>query len=1247
MESLVSQSLDRYELVCLLGEGGMGAVFKARDVTLQRDVAVKVMHPQFARHPDFRERFLQEARSAARLDHPGIVAVHDFGQARNHLYIVMELIPGANLRQMLQDLQGSRHWIILPEAIQLVRQVCLAVDYAHKQGVLHRDIKPDNIMLKPAQRRGLPYQPILTDLGLAKLAEGGLLTAGGTSLGTPAYMSPEQALGKETDARSDVYSLGILLYELAVGRLPFRVKTITEAIRAHTKEPPPPPRSIRPDLPEPVQRVILRALEKEPANRFRNAQALAEALAGILPETSIATAPPTALEGTVSLMTCYQQSLVEERGPSILEEFPDAPADLGRDRIAILMPDGTVRSAPTKTTAFTIGRGAGNDLVIDHASISRRHVRIEFDGTNYQITDLDSTNGTFLANAKLLPGVPEAWTPDKAVRIGKLWLRLERSQPAADGTALFGPDGTLAGSSMIHSSPGAGRVGLFMEVAELTVTPGSSATASLVILNQGPVVDHFQTSVKGVPTNWVPALPLPVRLMPGAQQAVSLTIQPPRDPGSRAGCYPLTVQVASQDTPDQVAAVKRTLTVEPYSQFHSSLQPQQVRAGKPARVTVQNQGNLQETYTLCWQDRADELDFEPPLARLRIAEGKAAVAEFCAAPRRQRLIGSQRRHAFTAHVSPAGGEAQTHSGEVVSSARFPAWLLLAFIFLCACLAVATGLGFRDRWPPGMGTAIALETANAAGTATATEAILQPTRTTDPDPGRVPTLTATSTPTPTSTPTSTPEPAPPSTPEPAPPSTPTPTPVPNTSTPPEPPPSPNIGSFQANPELIKAGECTALEWNEPINATSASIDHGVGRVDMEGPLRVCPAETTTYVITVVGPGGTATASATVTVFQPPHIGSFRANPDTIDEGACTELRWGGIANGINASIDNGVGGVGVDGPKRVCPAETTTYVMTVQGLGGSATASAKVTVIPKGTISALTAEYDWSAGWTTARVIYTTGGTYLFMLKKEGSGADGKNVHIEGLHSDGSIGDRVAGYGWTEGWTTAESFTLGMYTYLFMLKASDFGTDGNNVHIYVMNSNGSVGDEVAAYRWSQGWTIAEFFPVDNTTYLFLMKNSGNVHIHEMNHGGSVGERVAEYRWSQGWTTAEFYSVGDTTYLFLMKDSGSVHIHEMNRGGSVGNMLVDYQWTEGWTTAEFYSLGSRTYMLLLKETGVGRDDKNVHIHRINENGTVGKKVAAYKWSEGWTTAEVYWLGFNTYLFSLRESDGRVQIHRIVPD
>src|SRR3990172_1553523 len=134
MESLIGHSLGRYRVVTLLGEGGMGAVFKGHDATLQREVAIKVLHPHIARQKDFQERFLHEARTAARLDHPGIVKVHDFGQSNDHLYIVMELIPGANLRKLLNDLKAQGKWIVLPESIELIRQVCLAVDYAHRHG---------------------------------------------------------------------------------------------------------------------------------------------------------------------------------------------------------------------------------------------------------------------------------------------------------------------------------------------------------------------------------------------------------------------------------------------------------------------------------------------------------------------------------------------------------------------------------------------------------------------------------------------------------------------------------------------------------------------------------------------------------------------------------------------------------------------------------------------------------------------------------------------------------------------------------------------------------------------------------------------------------------------------------------------------------------------------------------------------------------------------------------------------------
>jgi serine/threonine protein kinase len=695
MKELVGQSLDRYQITSLLGEGGMGAVLKARDVTLQRDVAVKVMHPQFARRPDFRARFLQEARTAARLDHPGIVKVYDFGQAGTHLYIVMEFISGQNLGQMLKDLRASNQWLLLPEAIQLIREVCLALDYAHKHGVFHRDIKPDNIMLKPQPSDELPYQPVVTDLGLAKLAEGGMMTAEGTSMGTPAYMSPEQALGEKTDARSDVYSLGILLYELVVGQLPFRVRSLTEAIRCHTKEPPPPPRSLHPDLPEALEQVILKAIAKNPANRFPDAKALADAVAATVAQAPMASVPPTAVEGAMSLMTRYQQSLVDGRGPSILDEFPSIPSDLSQDRIQILDPEKTTHSIPMRGRRLTIGRAADNDLVLDRPSISRHHARIEFDGTNYQVVDLDSTNGTFVANVKLLPGVPEAWSPDKPLRVGDTWLRLERAQqPSYAGTAMFRPNGTMVEPSMVQRSLGMGRIGIFMEPGELAVDPGGSITASLTILNQGSVVDHFQTSVTGVPADWVPVTPQPVRLMPGAQQAVTVTIQPPRAPQTRAGNYPLAIRVTSQDAPSEVAEVKRTLTVSSYSQFTSELHPQRLHAGKAGRITVKNQGNAQQLYTVTWKDRADELSFEPPRATLTVPEGQAAATEFRGGPRQQQLFGREKQHAFNVQVASPGGEVQTHSGELVSKPRFPAWILPVLLALCLLLAGAAALGAK-------------------------------------------------------------------------------------------------------------------------------------------------------------------------------------------------------------------------------------------------------------------------------------------------------------------------------------------------------------------------------------------------------------------------------------------------------------------------------------------------------------------------------------------------------------------------
>lgn len=695
MERLIGQTLNRYKLVSLLGEGGMGAVFKGHDVTLQRDVAIKIMHAHYARQPNFQERFLQEARTAARIDHPGVVKVFDFGQSKSLLYIVMEFIPGENLGQMMRSLKKKKQWIILPEAIQIIRHIAVALDFAHQKGVLHRDIKPDNIMLKPQKVNGLPYRPVITDLGLAKLTEGGVVTQEGTSMGTPAYMSPEQALGQKTDARSDVYSLGILLYELAVGRLPFPAINLAEAIQYHTKEPVPKPRSIRADLPESIEEIILTCLEKDPDKRFSHASDLAKKLRSVPLDTSPESAyQATSVEGAVSLVTHYQQSLVEARGDSILDEFAP-PSDLSGNKIQVMEKDAKAQTYTIKITGMTIGRGSDNDIVLKDRQASRNHTKIEFRDGAYHVIDLDSTNGTYLENTRLLPGISEVWTPDKPLRIGSAWFRLLLADTTEKASALQSmrgsvPYATSVDPNLVKSSPGQGKVGVFMDNTQLSVEPGGTLTPTIVLLNQGAVVDHFNIHVLGIPDEWVTPKPKPVQLLPGDQQEVTFSIRPPLSAKSKAGRYRISIRVSSQSAPDQSVDLRASITVGVYSKFTSDFHPKKIRTGKKVRLTIHNQGNARETFTARLRDRGDELIFKPSIIQLTIPENQTAAASFTAKPRKRRWIGRSQTHSFSAEVSSSQGESQTLSGDAISMALIPPWLipLLIGFFVILCIAAA-------------------------------------------------------------------------------------------------------------------------------------------------------------------------------------------------------------------------------------------------------------------------------------------------------------------------------------------------------------------------------------------------------------------------------------------------------------------------------------------------------------------------------------------------------------------------------
>jgi len=279
--SLVGQTLDHYRLVEEVGVGGMAMVYRAIDTRTQQEVALKVLSPAIGAERRFIQRFRREAEILhRRLRHPNIVPVLGYGEVRGITYLAMPFIRGGTLHDRIArgqvTLEGSQHWIT---------QVATALDFAHRQGVIHRDVKPSNVMIDENSNA------LLADFGLARLVEGTGTLTGSMLMGTPAFVSPEQGRGAQLDGRSDQYSLGVILYQIATGRLPFDADTPMATVLMHIQEPVPRPRSLNPDLPPAVEAVILKSLEKDPARRFSTSARLAEAY-----KAAIAGAPLASLE---------------------------------------------------------------------------------------------------------------------------------------------------------------------------------------------------------------------------------------------------------------------------------------------------------------------------------------------------------------------------------------------------------------------------------------------------------------------------------------------------------------------------------------------------------------------------------------------------------------------------------------------------------------------------------------------------------------------------------------------------------------------------------------------------------------------------------------------------------------------------------------------------------------------------------------------------------------------------------------
>ena len=280
IEISVGSELGSYQLVSLLGEGAMGRVFKARHVKLGRSVALKVLNPEYAARPDIVKRFFREARVVNEISHEHIVEVTDFVEVPGLAFLVMELLDGESLRTLLKRRKGK--WPPLRRVVSVMAQVCDALAAAHDKGVVHRDLKPDNVFV--IRRAGGDYAKVL-DFGIAKLkdqSDGGVgSTVTGVILGTPLYMSPEQATGKDVGPASDVWGAGVVLYELLAGTVPFKAGNFVDLVQKIRTEPAPPlplraPRRER--IPPQLAAAVMKCLEKNPSDRYRSMEALAAEL---------------------------------------------------------------------------------------------------------------------------------------------------------------------------------------------------------------------------------------------------------------------------------------------------------------------------------------------------------------------------------------------------------------------------------------------------------------------------------------------------------------------------------------------------------------------------------------------------------------------------------------------------------------------------------------------------------------------------------------------------------------------------------------------------------------------------------------------------------------------------------------------------------------------------------------------------------------------------------------------------------
>jgi serine/threonine-protein kinase len=516
---MAAQSFGKYRVTELMGRGGMAEVYQAYHPDLQRHVAIKVIYPHLAADEGFGARFRREAQLVASLRHPHIVQLYDFDLRDDLPFMVMEYLPGGTLKERLTERRARGERYSPGEVAWFLTPIADALDYAHQKEAVHRDIKPANLLFTA---RG---EPVLTDFGIAKiLSETLAFSATGGILGTPAYMSPEQATGDTIDARSDLYSLGVVLYEMLAGQVPFRGDSPTAVMMKHLSEPPPPPRAHNANIPEAVEAVVLRALAKKPGERFPTAGALAQAFqAALRGERPVQPAYAEADAPTMpELALADAATMLEAPGDALAHTLPDAPPSIAAPPpvVAVPSPKPPKTAEPPRRAALQAMLRENQQLLV---AVVLALLGLAA-GTAYGASRLA---GLSLPLGNYLPFLAAFLLASSALASALMWWRAPARPQRMQATVMLALVGLVgvAGGRWLATSPSVGGDGLVVAVGQFD---GREATRRVdfgrrIFEELQAELRNVEAAVSVVRTNEVYADAAQARAA-GAAQAATLVI---------------------------------------------------------------------------------------------------------------------------------------------------------------------------------------------------------------------------------------------------------------------------------------------------------------------------------------------------------------------------------------------------------------------------------------------------------------------------------------------------------------------------------------------------------------------------------------------------------------------------------------------------------------------------------------------------------------------------------------------------